>query len=79
MLVGLSRSDIKILKVTICICTRFSLYDFFFNDLMLSGEHDPTCPDPTAETTTAAPPPPPTTPTTTKKTTKAPGRYLILQ
>lgn len=42
------------------------------------GEHDPTCPDPTAETTTAAPPPPPTTPppttpTTTKKTTKAPA------
>ena len=46
---------------------------------MLSGEHDPTCPDPTAETTTAAPPPPPTTPTTTKKTTMAPGRYLIFQ
>lgn len=51
----------------------------FFNDLMLLGEHDPTCPDPTTETTTAAPPPPPTTPTTTKKTTMAPGRYLILQ
>ena len=56
----------------------------FFNDLMLLGEHDPTCPDPTAETTTAAPPPPPTTPppttpTTTKKTTMAPGRYLIFQ